>query len=322
MPLTLLPHATQKPPVGPLTVDIGNPLSGGLVFASPLTEYGSNVVNDYSPGYAGTGALKATPPWQSGSLGAQLGFDGTTQYVDFGTAPAARTAAKLSIVAWIVHRGTVSARAMVGWFQSSATTYEFRLTDTHKLELLKEASASLGVSTGTVPSNTLTQVGVTYDGTNGLFYVDGAQGSSFTSTNTFSYAASDNIRIASQSGASGSEFFNGSIAAVYIWNRVLSAGEMASITAEPFQLFRTRPIQRWFVVGGQTAMPISDISAGSWTSSLGGSLYVPLDEATADDTDYDQSSASASPDVMEVRLTSLSTPVAGQITVKYRFRTG
>ena len=44
----------------------------------------------------------------------------------------------------------------------------------------------------------------------------------------------------------------------------------------------------------QTARPTSDIAAGSWTTQAGSgsSLFATIDEATADDADYMQSSAS------------------------------
>jgi hypothetical protein len=72
---------------------------------------------------------------------------------------------------------------------------------------------------------------------------------------------------------------------------------------------------------GMTAHPISDVSAGSWTASTGSDLYAMIDEETASDSDYDRSGASPSDDTMEVRLTALGIPDAGDVTFTIRHRT-
>ncbi len=70
----------------------------------------------------------------------------------------------------------------------------------------------------------------------------------------------------------------------------------------------------------QVAVPISDISAGSWTASTGTDLFATIDETVANDADYDQSGTSPSNDTMEVALTSLSTPSTGDVTITVRHR--
>lgn len=74
-------------------------------------------------------------------------------------------------------------------------------------------------------------------------------------------------------------------------------------------------------VGGatfQTAYPISDVSAGSWTPSTGTDLYAML--ADSSDGTYIRSSTGASSDVAEVALGPLSTPGPGTVTIKIRHR--
>lgn len=59
----------------------------------------------------------------------------------------------------------------------------------------------------------------------------------------------------------------------------------------------------------QLARPIADISDGSWTTDSGGtSLFAAIDEATASDADYIQSSGDASDDAVEVALSAISDP--------------
>lgn len=71
----------------------------------------------------------------------------------------------------------------------------------------------------------------------------------------------------------------------------------------------------------QTALPASDISAGSWTPSVGSTLYGTIDEAAADDADFIQSSLSpAMADVSEVKLGALTDPLSSSgHVVNYRY---
>lgn len=74
----------------------------------------------------------------------------------------------------------------------------------------------------------------------------------------------------------------------------------------------------------QLARPITDITDGLWTNEAGSNvnLYASIDETSASDTDYIQSSSSpASADIAEVGLTSLSDPVSSTgHKVRYRYK--
>ena|SRR5215203_549705 len=75
----------------------------------------------------------------------------------------------------------------------------------------------------------------------------------------------------------------------------------------------------------QIAVPISDISDGSWLNELGSNtnLFASIDESAASDVDYIISSAlgSGSSDTCEVGLTSLTDPTSSSgHTVSYRYR--
>lgn len=56
----------------------------------------------------------------------------------------------------------------------------------------------------------------------------------------------------------------------------------------------------------------------AWTPSTGTDLYATIDEAVADDNDYDTSSASPTNDRMEVAVTPADIPSAGTVTVRVR----
>jgi hypothetical protein len=67
----------------------------------------------------------------------------------------------------------------------------------------------------------------------------------------------------------------------------------------------------------QNAAPTSTISSGSWTPSTGATLYGTIDEASADDADYDVDTSAGS--TMEVKFAGLTDPASstGHI-VRYR----
>lgn len=66
------------------------------------------------------------------------------------------------------------------------------------------------------------------------------------------------------------------------------------------------------------ARPDSDVSAGAWTASSGSDLYAMLDEESADDDDYIQSTTGST---CEVALATVSAPPSGWVTVvRYRIQ--
>lgn len=109
-----------------------------------------------------------------------------------------------------------------------------RISSTNKLELIKATVALIGASTGVVPSNKWIDLGVTYDGTVASLYIDGNQSGTGSSAQTFAtgqyaiFGGTDNP----PPPDSGVEY-------TYIWNRVISASEMASLVSDPYQMFRT-----------------------------------------------------------------------------------
>lgn len=71
------------------------------------------------------------------------------------------------------------------------------------------------------------------------------------------------------------------------WNRALSAAEIVSISANPWQIFA--PIQRTIFIGSATLVsitrPSSDITVTGWTSTAA-TLFDAIDGTMASDTDY------------------------------------
>ena len=96
----------------------------------------------------------------------------------------------------------------------------------------------------------------------------------------------------------------------------LSDAERASISRNPWQVFRRRGLTFGSVVTVQYARPTSDVTTGAWVSSLGGSLAAAIDETIADDADYIGTTYGST---CEVALGSLADPgVSTGHKVRYR----
>ena len=64
----------------------------------------------------------------------------------------------------------------------------------------------------------------------------------------------------------------------------------------------------------------ADVAAGSWVSSLGGTLTAAIDESSYDDADYIVSLENATGDVAESALATVTPPTSATYTVRYRIR--
>lgn len=89
----------------------------------------------------------------------------------------------------------------------------------------------------------------------------------------------------------GSGSVNVSVSDILVFNRAISASEVASLSSNPWQIFAPSPSRLYMGVTGiqvdpRYARPSSDISTGAWTPSTGSTLYNCIDESTYSDADY------------------------------------
>ena len=94
----------------------------------------------------------------------------------------------------------------------------------NKIELLKATTALIGTSTTTLSTSTFYTVGVTYDGTNYVFYVNGATAGSGSNAQTFS----DPVRYLGASAVNAEEFA-GNIAHQALYDAVLSGTDLTDL---------------------------------------------------------------------------------------------
>lgn len=322
MPKSAAAYGSRKPPFGSRLST--HQLIQNLVVALPFTE-NIGPVYDHGP-YRGVGgaATMSGPTWSLGPFGRQVTFSGAAEYIELGEAIRAQINPPISIVAWIQHDGTASDRAFVGWAGSTSTGtngYVLRLDTTHHLVLLKENVSIVGTDTTVVPSNVLTQVGLTYNGENVQFYVEGAPTANPASTTTFSFSADFRFQISGQQNASLTPF-DGSIAALYIWNRILSASEIRGLNTNPYLIYAQPFWNRWGQ-GPVTVLihPTGQVSIGNWTTHTGATtgLATVVDEDPYDDADYIQSGITPSNDTVILSLPVIADPMINSpFTVRIR----
>jgi hypothetical protein len=226
-----------------------HPLARGLLGAWPFYEGGGGTLHDLT-GNRVNGTLTSGQPWAAGQFGSALSFNGSTQSVNLGNTlnPAAVTYS-----VWIKPRTLTNAyQGIVG--RSDSITYSILLVkSTGKLALY---ASNVGVNYDGTGSHTLTtgnwyHLVLTYSATAGLVgYVNGvvdgtaaANGALNTSTVT--------CHIGNDPGTVSREF-DGFIDNVLIYNRALSAAEVAQLYFDPFAIYR-RPGYRVGVAAGGTA---------------------------------------------------------------------
>ncbi len=158
-------------------------------------------------------------------------FDGKSSYINAGESSLLQSNT-FTITAW-VNPATLdlSGNAITG--SSSPSGVEFRLANSGGklyLQALKEDITGIGTSTGYVSAGTWSFVAVTYNSSaNGAYayYVNGANAGSGNNLQTFSWSSQ---YIGKQS--SNTEYFNGMLSNVQIYNVSLSGNDVAALYAE------------------------------------------------------------------------------------------
>lgn len=178
---------------------------------------------------------------------------------------------------------------------ASAAIVTFLLGDT--------TAPTLTLPTGAATSSTAATIGATTDEANGTMYavVD-------TVTTTPSAAELD----AGQDGDGGAAAWSGSQAITTTGAKTFNVTGLAPNTAYTYFIGHKDAAGNFSnIVSGtfttyQRSGPASDVSAGAWTSSLGGALAAAIDETSPDEADYIETSAAG--DVCTVGLGSLVDP--------------
>jgi hypothetical protein len=310
MPLTLLRHATQKPPTGPLKLDVGNPYAAGLELWYLGSERSGPNIQDFATLRPGRkGALAGGASWTPGKIGGgALKFASATDMVNIGTAhglPSSATQA-WTFSLWANWHDTTTATQTLIAAGYAGAPFSVELVNSGGLYLRYAYGGGTGTflhREDTWPLDTWRHIFITDDGlgntNSSSLWINGVPTAWETGTETGAHVTSyDSYGVAL--GARQpfvDNNLNGQIDNVMVWSRALPPAAATTFYTEPFHLAQTRPLQRWFVVasgappaisgsGGVTIGKPALAAAGSqaFTGSGAATIQVPSLVAAATET--------------------------------------
>ena len=210
-------------------VNVSSPIynEAGLVGSWHFGE-GSGTSTADSSGNNNAGTVSGAS-WTSGKYGSAMQFDGVNDYVDAGNASSLNTA-KITISAWIKPNTDGTYLSITGRGTGNAQVDQnhhlFSRSDTNKLAFYARDAVWI-YSDGTVASGSWSHVAVTYDGTNVIFYINGQASGIRPASYSSLVSVTNNLRIGRQGDSTN--YFNGTIDEVQIYNRALSASEISAL---------------------------------------------------------------------------------------------
>jgi hypothetical protein len=197
-------------------------------------------------GNVGTLTNMEEADWVVGKKGKALSFDGVNESVNAGTASSLQTTGNLSIGAWIKLTSqpaldTNAYQIVAKDKDSGGRAYAFdyyNLTGNRHLRFYINGGAGSNKLEGTtaLATGVWYYVAATYS-TGGVItlYINGAQEAQGSGAATSIPSASANVTIGAREYTGFEDYFNGSIDDVRIYNRTLSAAEVASLYAQSSQ---------------------------------------------------------------------------------------
>ncbi|KKL55828.1 hypothetical protein LCGC14_2251530 [marine sediment metagenome] len=241
--MRLKPRIFRKP-------QLTHPLARGLVGYWLFNEGSGNKVNDLS-GNGNTGTFVNSPTWVPGEFGPAINFSGAAdEYVNVLDSPELDGHTAMTWVFSHVSDDLSSANlgplskyeAINGersWaIRQSGGVTEYNLVisnDGNAFEAQETANLNLVVGIRN-------QLAFTFDDGTGKAYKDGILTDTLTfSTHTSIFAGSKDVKI----GTYRATEFNGLIDYVIIYNRALSASEIAQLYIDPFTLFDRSHLPLW-----------------------------------------------------------------------------
>jgi hypothetical protein len=197
---------------------------------------GSGTTLHDSSGYGHDGVLKGNVTWTQGPVGKALSFSGHWgDYVDIGNWNPSELTGQLTISQWVYWSGTGNAwQGVIGkrdtWNRNDMMWQVELTTNSNPAGYLNFMQEGSYPGYGFIlPANQWVHVAMTFDGTNSTFYRDGQ------AVGTVPFSFGYDTTAAMTIGACevyGSNPWTGSIDDVRIYNRALSAGEVAQLCTD------------------------------------------------------------------------------------------
>ena len=185
---------------------------------------------DSSPRGSNAGTCVNSPTYVTGRIGAgALSFNGSSTFVNIpNSASIDLTGNAVTLSAWINSGGVQNAYAMIGR-KGGFTGYYLSFDPTGTKMRCGIPPINDGFNGNiTIPINVWTQVACTYDGSKIKIYVNGTVDNSFTVSGSMTDSSSSALLIGQDPGG-GARVFNGIIDDVRVYNRALSASDVAML---------------------------------------------------------------------------------------------
>jgi len=230
-----------------------HPLARGLVGCWLMNEGGGNKVFDLS-GNRNTGTLTnmafpptATSGWNPGKFGSALAFDGTNDYVDCG---AVKPTGSITIAGWF-KTTSGSEHAIISTITTANKGYALSVSPRLWLYIYGTTTCYKKSTDTTLNNGKWRFVAGVYDSSalTLTLYIDGiVAAGTLSGTVPSAIGVGQNATIGY--GAAGFNYFNGTIDDLQIWNRALTASEIAWLYREMFPMFEpSRGRERIYALG-------------------------------------------------------------------------
>lgn len=210
------------------TAAVSQSILNGLVAAYSFNEGSGTTVAD-SSGQNNNGTVTSAT-WAPGRFGTGLTFNGSSSWVAIPDAPSLNPAAAVTMEAWVNPTDLTAWRTIVLKEIPGGLDYALYANDNapKPAAYFHRTGQSLADGIGGVdplPLNTWTHVATTYDGTTAWLYVNGTPVASMALAGSL-LQSSGVLRIGGN--AVWGEYFAGMIDEVRVYNRALSAAEIAT----------------------------------------------------------------------------------------------
>lgn len=235
----------------------------GLVGYWLFNEGSGNKIYDLSGNGDDGVVADGSPTWvYSSRYGHALRFDGDDNFDITNSSPSLSGMASLSIEILLNWDGTDTDENTV--FGAGNSCYRIRLEDAATgagrawIYLNADDGAGLWLCTWAATANTWHHIVFTYSVAGVDLYVDGnwqEEDGSPPCAGTIDSVTGDTFYIGSNTGAS--EWFNGDIAKIAVYDCVLTASEIARLYREPFYVFE--PSWNWSLYAAIAAPPVGNI---------------------------------------------------------------
>ena len=231
-----------KPVLGS-QLEFGHPLATGLVGYWLLNEGSGNTVQDLS-GNSRTGTLSGTAPsWKSGKFGHVVFLPGTDEHINVGAFP--WPANQISLSMWFDADDISNTQRLFARGNGAGNDFAIQLFESKLRGIIGTDGGGqvIGSQSDALQSKVLYHVVLTFGNQRLKLYINGVISKDDAAATSMFTGPLDGI-FGVQADLVGEEF-TCLLDNLIIYNRALSASEIAELYINPFIMFERDPIELW-----------------------------------------------------------------------------